>query len=119
MGKAAGQLIWLMKGRSKLAWFGTADHAAPTARTMRTNTASLRSVLPADTRLFQSPTPNEKVARTSTRERRWKRNKTKKTNNAGRFVDRADALAGEICGLFMKTRRGGSQRRGKQSPRSQ
>lgn len=46
---------------------GTADHAAPTARTMRTNTASLRSVLSVDTRLFSPPTPNEEVARKSTR----------------------------------------------------
>lgn len=46
---------------------GTADHAAPTARTMRTNTASLPSVLSVDTRLFSPPTPNEEVARTSTR----------------------------------------------------
>lgn len=93
---------------------GTADHAAPTARTMRTNTASLRSVLSVDTRLFSPPTPNEEVARTSTRG--WGGGES---NNAARFADRADALAGEICGLFMKTRRGGSQRRGKQTPLSQ
>lgn len=40
---------------------------------MRTNTASLRSVLSVDTRLFSPPTPNEKVARTSTRG--WGKNK--------------------------------------------
>lgn len=54
---------------------GTADHAAPTARTMRTNTASLRSVLSVDTRLFSPPTPNEEVARTSTRGWRGERKK--------------------------------------------
>lgn len=42
------------------------------------------------------------------------KNKTRPTTLAG-FADRAEALAGEICGLFMKTRRGGSRRRGKQS----
>lgn len=53
----------------------------------------------------------EKVLRTST----GKNEGEKTSNNAGRFADRAEALAGEICGLFMKTRRGGSRRRGKQS----
>lgn len=67
MGEGGGAINLADERQIKACLVGTADHAAPTARTMRTNTASLRSVLSVDTRLFSPPTPNEKVARTSTR----------------------------------------------------
>lgn len=75
---------------------------------------NLRCVLSVDTRLFFLIFfLRESFANVDRRENEGAKKKT--SNNAGRFADRAEALAGEICGLFMKTRRGGSRRRGKQS----
>lgn len=69
--------MWRMKGRSKLQrstdsrWFGTADHAAPTARTMRTSTESLRCVLSVDTRLFSLSLLRESFANVDWGKRGW------------------------------------------------